>query len=218
MVRRIKLAACLALGFLLTTLMLASHTEPVRGGGAIRGRWVEAQCGYGTVKLYLLSPDSPHVVELIQAAQRLPRQLHMLGGSPKYLPYVVWEPYCDAGVEPHWLRLEYHVSICIWATGGQSKLLTSTTSAADTSDPYSIITGGRAARAEFPIWPLIVGCAVYPVLSAVAAARKRFRARRGCCAHCGYNLTGLPEPRCPECGTKFVPRVLRQEKAGHGAN
>lgn len=27
------------------------------------------------------------------------------------------------------------------------------------------------------------------------------------CEHCGYNLTGLTEPRCPECGTPF-PRIL----------
>lgn len=25
----------------------------------------------------------------------------------------------------------------------------------------------------------------------------------GRCASCGYCLTGLPEPRCPECGTSF---------------
>lgn len=26
------------------------------------------------------------------------------------------------------------------------------------------------------------------------------------CRRCGYNLTGLNEPRCPECGTPFEPR------------
>ena len=25
----------------------------------------------------------------------------------------------------------------------------------------------------------------------------------GHCRHCGYNLTGLSEPRCPECGKEF---------------
>jgi uncharacterized paraquat-inducible protein A len=25
------------------------------------------------------------------------------------------------------------------------------------------------------------------------------------CLRCGYNLTGLSEPRCPECGTSFDP-------------
>lgn len=28
---------------------------------------------------------------------------------------------------------------------------------------------------------------------------------RGCCRQCGYSLIGLPEPRCPECGTAFDP-------------
>ena len=41
-------------------------------------------------------------------------------------------------------------------------------------------------------------------LSGVLIAFDRFQAsrrfRRGLCPKCGYNLTGLTEPRCPECG------------------
>lgn len=29
------------------------------------------------------------------------------------------------------------------------------------------------------------------------------------CPKCGYNLTGLPETRCPECGSSFTRRGLR---------
>lgn len=32
----------------------------------------------------------------------------------------------------------------------------------------------------------------------------------GHCRECGYNLAGLPEPRCPECGTKFDPNATEQ--------
>ena len=31
------------------------------------------------------------------------------------------------------------------------------------------------------------------------------------CERCGYNLTGLNEPRCPECGTPFPPSLLQDE-------
>jgi hypothetical protein len=30
------------------------------------------------------------------------------------------------------------------------------------------------------------------------------------CRKCSYNLTGLPEDRCPECGTPFTWREVRQ--------
>jgi hypothetical protein len=35
---------------------------------------------------------------------------------------------------------------------------------------------------------------------------QRIRRLEGHCATCGYDLRGLPEPRCPECGSPFTPR------------
>ena len=32
---------------------------------------------------------------------------------------------------------------------------------------------------------------------------RRKRKKLGLCVKCGYDLTGLPEPRCPECNTQF---------------
>lgn len=39
----------------------------------------------------------------------------------------------------------------------------------------------------------LVGCALLPCAQ---------RDREGACSTCGYDLRGLPDPRCPECGTE----------------
>ena len=48
----------------------------------------------------------------------------------------------------------------------------------------------------------------------------RYQRATGICVQCGYDLRGLPEPRCPECGTPFdkqnapAPQSGKDEPAG----
>lgn len=52
------------------------------------------------------------------------------------------------------------------------------------------------------LWYVGVVLAFYPCITFVRGPVRRWhRRKRGLCVKCGYNLIGLPAPRCPECGT-----------------
>jgi hypothetical protein len=53
--------------------------------------------------------------------------------------------------------------------------------------------------------PIIFWLVPYAALSGVVFLRNRYRPiyPPGHCGRCGYDLQGLPEPRCPECGKPF---------------
>jgi len=53
--------------------------------------------------------------------------------------------------------------------------------------------------------PIIILVLLGPAVWMIASSRlkKTRRRRQGQCLNCGYNLTGLTEPRCPECGNSF---------------
>jgi hypothetical protein len=56
--------------------------------------------------------------------------------------------------------------------------------------------------------PWIVGLGLLSLLLGVFVVPRRIRP--GHCPACGYELRGLTEPRCPECGTPFDPKLLEE--------
>jgi hypothetical protein len=74
---------------------------------------------------------------------------------------------------------------------------------------------GESVRAFVGLWLLIlvIGPSILLISLATVAlsfweSRKRYT-EPGCCPKCGYNLTGLHQPRCPECGAPFSSSLLR---------
>ena len=66
--------------------------------------------------------------------------------------------------------------------------------------------------AGFRSWALwtFAGCLVliaFVIPMHLHYRRIQRRYSEGQCIKCGYNLTGLTEPRCPECGTEFAPAI-----------
>ena len=85
----------------------------------------------------------------------------------------------------------------------------------------SWVTQTSAAYTPFHLRaPLCLPAAVlgvYPLWQLALWNRKIRRRRGGLCVYCGYDLRGLVEPRCPECGMAFDrARLSQQAKAGRG--
>ena len=58
-----------------------------------------------------------------------------------------------------------------------------------------------------PSWmPFVICGVIFYRCDPLRYSRRRKREKLGLCIQCGYNLHGLTEPRCPECGQPFEPR------------
>jgi len=73
-------------------------------------------------------------------------------------------------------------------------------------DPRNIETS-----VEFPCWAPVLLFSTWPVVAFIRGPyRRATRRARGFCRKCGYSLTGLVEPRCPECGARMSPKQINQ--------
>jgi hypothetical protein len=69
---------------------------------------------------------------------------------------------------------------------------------------------------NFLAWQVILWGVLAGLLSVAVWARNRYWPLHvpGHCVNCGYNLRGLPEPRCPECGQPFEPGAAEETQDG----
>ncbi|MBU0618088.1 MAG: hypothetical protein KKI02_10260 [Planctomycetes bacterium] len=120
-----------------------------------------------------------------------------------------------------WLALYFVglVVICLPLRRYRLTILVPVTAGAVASATLCIITlPGIIAgpRPSFPWMPiataLLIGFAACSILPALLLTGTAFIRNRywpvhepGHCRVCDYDLRGLPEPRCPECGTPFDP-------------
>lgn len=61
-----------------------------------------------------------------------------------------------------------------------------------------------------PIWVAIMPFLVILMPQQWKRRRADYRRRAGMCTICAYNLTGLTEPRCPECGAAIKSYETRE--------
>lgn len=101
-----------------------------------------------------------------------------------------------------WRRLELHGFYRHWFAGW------SYGGGTDENGDYVYVramrrTLGFGAPAWF--WTGLFGFVPAVALIRRPARRRKLRRKLGLCVTCGYDLRGLPEPRCPECGTPITP-------------
>ena len=72
---------------------------------------------------------------------------------------------------------------------------------------------GDITAVSLPLWAAFIAFALYPAVAFIRGPyRRRRRGRLGFCRKCGYDLTGLPEPKCPECGQAFDQGQVERDR------
>ncbi len=108
----------------------------------------------------------------------------------------------DPGVNPR--TVTHSIGYAVLCDGGiEVGFGTETITTDDERSDYADFSRAFVNVYRVPLWCIVLVCVLASGLLVVPPVlRRRKRARRGKCLHCGYDLRGSTE-RCPECGTAF---------------
>lgn len=116
--------------------------------------------------------------------------------------------YCTCRRTGTTVNREFEVAGIHWARRVEPVLMDYYQQTARTEEDKEILrtTEMVSMRMELPLgYPVFLFWA-WPVVAFWRGPwRRSGRRAEGFCIRCGYNLTGLVEPRCPECGTPLLP-------------
>lgn len=216
--RRIVLALSIILLAAAGSVWVGTARGAMDFGRPLGRHWFEARFHSCVAVLDVFTPNDPLVIRMLERASEMPKAPGPWTNGPG-VPSWHLDRYLSLPTSVAWKTAwdDHHVLLLVFDSARPLPYLPPYWRIPTCGNEEFLVIPGRDIGGRFPLWAPTALTACYPSVALIGVCRSRRRRRNGLCLNCGYNLTGLPEPRCPECGTKFVPRVPRQEEAGHGA-
>lgn len=176
-------------------------------GWPLGHHWFETRLHDGVADVDLFTPDDPLVIRMLERASDMPKAAGPWMGGPKVPSWIpMWNAFLPCSEQWRAVADDDHMLILTLGNARQLPYIPPSVRMPTCGNDSWLFIDGRDIGCRFPLWAPISLLACYPSVVLIGVSRTRRRRRRGLCLSCGYNLTGLPNARCPECGTAFDPR------------
>lgn len=196
-------------------LMVAGSRQPVEWSLPVRGNWLLIQLSAGLLRVHLFTPEDPSAIDMLRGVSAVPKQTIQRGPYRETLPHMEMMHAAVFVEIPDWAwGSGVNASALLWCGAGQvipnvpPSVFSNVGPNRNPNVGPDYAIEGTVSYFIVPPGVVILPLAAYPVWATLWFLKRkiiqRYRRRRGLCLRCGYNLTGLPQPRCPECGTEFT--------------
>lgn len=196
-------------------LWVASLRQPVEWGSPVRGNWLLIQLSAELLRVHLFTPEDPSTIDMLRNVSAVPKEVMQRGPYRESLPHMEMMHAAVFVEIPDWAwGSSVNADALLWCGAGQvipnvpPSVFSNVGPNRNPNFGPDYAIQGTASYFIVPSWLAIPLLAASPTWAALWFLKRkitqRYRRKRGLCLRCGYNLTGLLEPRCPECGTEFT--------------